>query len=179
MHINNYTEYSKTVYSYQTLFKHDKEQKLKNIKNKTIEKDTDKLSYRADMSVSINEEAIANFELDGGVVDGFTNNQNDSDEAYVMQIKNRIDLEKNTSKIITSNPELYQTYLSNIETNDNFTYEDESNDDQLEMIGGNDDTENDNEEEIELDLENIENQNEISLSKDIMMDINVVDEFDI
>jgi hypothetical protein len=87
--INQYINISKTIYSYQTVFKYDKEQKMKGSKIKIIEKDTDKLSYKISESPSIDEQT-------GGDI---------SDSEIVNNIKNRIELENVVNDIYVGSKE--------------------------------------------------------------------------
>jgi hypothetical protein len=130
--VETYLEVSKIVYSYQSMFKFDKEEKIKNVKNKALIKDTESLSYKVESS----SVAITNVESTGGannnekIITGkIINNPNTeqanlnskSDEEYVNNVLNRLELQKSISQIIynNSNSEEVSDSIVNVDAFDN------------------------------------------------------------
>ena len=128
-HINKYNEVSKIIYSYQTLFRYDRELKEKNNKKNLLDKENEKISFKTN-SIETIEEKIIDSELEGG--------KKITDSEFVKKINNRIKLERSVQKILINN--------KNYNKNDN---EDDNNE------NDNDDTDIIEEMETEKETDNI------------------------
>jgi hypothetical protein len=166
-HIDNYKTISKTIYSYQSIFKQDKDIKLKNQKVKNIT-DTDNLSYKLDSTSN-----IITGSTDTNLVGG---NLNNSDELFVNNVKNRLDLEKSMEKILQNNSSLmnkvsnmYDAAMQEIQEGGNLS-------DSVESESVNSDTESEisieeldlSEQDNEFNIDELEklNLDEVNIDKD-------------
>ena len=104
-HIDTYSEISKTVYSFQTIFKQEKEQKIKEQKIKANEKDTDLLSYKVDSITNnkkindLDDDLDENELIGGKLIETNSIKSKISDEEFVRNINNRLLLENSVKQI--------------------------------------------------------------------------------
>lgn len=131
-HIEKYNEISRIIYSFQTTYKYDKEQKIKFEKNKSTEKDTEKISYKTN-SIEAIEEKIIDIELEGG-------KRKITDSEFARNINNRIKLERSVQKIL-----LNKKYKNNNEENED-EEDDEYNEEEIRE-------DNQESEEIKMDVD--------------------------
>lgn len=147
--IEKYIDLSKTIYSYQTLFKYNREIKLKASKVKIIEKDIDKMSYKVSPKPLVDDENINVFDnaQDGG--------KYISDSEFVSKLTNRLELENSITNILKNKeqPKQRSSDLNDLEGGDNSKQE--INNEEVNI--------NDTEQEIQQTV----------------IDVNVVDEFNI
>jgi hypothetical protein len=135
-HVESYQEISKIVYSYQTLFKNEKDEKIKNAKNKALIKDMDGISYKID---SMQSNIVGGNSISSGSASlNYTYLENElsdinSTDQFIQNVKNRIMLEENAFNIIKQNKEKY----GNIVDSDNYDISDVNNYNNSDIDKGN------------------------------------------
>jgi len=176
--VEKFTFASKTIYSYQTLFKYDKESKLKNIKAKSVIKDVDNLSYKTTLSspqITVPEST----NIVGGspqiTVPESTNIVSGSPQITVPESTNIVGGSPNENLVKINFADIlrnksFEPSLNNI-TNSNINNVNEST------------TSQNNIESDEINLESLEKmsepQNQNLNEKQDTIDVNVVDEYNI
>jgi len=182
-HIDSYLEISKIIYSYQTIFKDNKNYKIKNDK---------RIKNMKEITYKINSSDI---NIDGGYIftgstmhNNTNNNNNDNNnnnlittDNFIQQVANRINLEHSVSQII------YNKNLADKQENNSDSNSENNSDDKInlniDMIGGvNNDTSdnnytNDHNNEVTIDVNSIDeiDMNDLENIKigDVVFDKNV------
>ena len=177
-HIDNYIDISQTIYSYQSIFKNNKELKIKNIKNNLKNKDITIVSN--DNNIVGGGDEISNIyggniDISNNSLEGVAENYEHSDSSeyisdkeFVNKIKNRIELENSVINIINKGSQ-NDSIITEQEKSNLFGGSKDEDDDEIE-------SDNDIESDADIDIlsDDITDQNNL-YDTDQIDEINIED----